>query len=270
MRTAIGALLLAAAVGSSGAPGAVAGPETAPGNGTDLSFPGGGSILFMPTNGRSLGDSAFGIVTSAGAVNGYFNGSRGSPLFASWDPSDPTRILAGRVGPRDLVRFGVSGTSLQRLDSWRRTPYLESVQYSADGRYMASKTSAGSDLRIRDLSGGGTRSISAPRGYLAGWTPSADVIISRRHSRYLTLDPRTGRSSRLVGQKRLGRGIPRGWVRRLHGRRVLVDGRTILLHARVVAPRSSFRRRRRNRRWTDPRHRTARSRNDLRSDVVAL
>src|SRR5207237_4180332 len=70
VQTAIGALLLAAAVGSSGAPGAVAGPETAPKNGTDLSFPGGGSILFMPTNGWSLGDSAFGIVTSTGGVHG--------------------------------------------------------------------------------------------------------------------------------------------------------------------------------------------------------
>jgi hypothetical protein len=211
-RTAIGALLLlGVAVGSSATPEAAAGPESPSARGPDLSFPGGGSILFMPMNGWSLGDSAFGIVTSRGAVNGYLSGSGGSPLFASWDPGDPTRILAGRVGSRDLVRFGVSGTSLQRLDSWRRTPYLEMVQYSADGRYIAWKTSGGSDLHIRDLSGGGTRSISGPRGYLAGWTPSADVIISGRHGRYLTLDPRTGRSSRLFAEKRSASSLPHGW-----------------------------------------------------------
>jgi hypothetical protein len=100
---------------------------------------------------------------------------------------------------------------LERLDSWRRTPYLEMVQYSADGRYMAWNAGGASDLRIRDLSRGGTRSIPGPRGYLAGWTSSADVVISGRHGRYLTLDPRTGRSSRLFGEKRSASWFPHRW-----------------------------------------------------------
>jgi hypothetical protein len=207
---AIGALLLAAAVGSSGAQGAVAGAEISPVRASDLSFPGGGSILFMPMNGWSLGDSAFGIVTSAGAVNGYFGGDGASPMFAAWDPADPTRVLVGRVHHEDLVRFGVSETSMQRLDAWRRTPYLESVQYSTDGRYMAWKTTAAADLRIRDLTGGGVSMIRAA-GYLVGWAPSGKLLISARHGRFRLMDPRSARVTPFLSKASISRELPRGW-----------------------------------------------------------
>jgi hypothetical protein len=210
-RTAIGAfLLLAVAVCSSATPEAVAGAEPPSARGADLSFPGGGAILFMPANGWSLGDSAFGIVTSMGAVHGYFSGRSGSPAFAYWDPADPSRILAGNLGPQDLVRFGVSGNALQRLDAWRRTPYLEAVHYSADGRYMAWRSTAHSELRIRNLSGGGVRRIHA-RGDLVGWLPSGQLLISARRGRYQLVDPRSAQVTPFLSKALISRELPNGW-----------------------------------------------------------
>ncbi len=163
----------------------------------------------MPANGWSLGDSAFGIVTSTGAVNGYLNGSGGLPLFASWDPGDPTSILAGRVGSRDLVRFGVSGTSLQRLDNWRRTPDLDSVQYSPDGGSLAWQA-AGFEIRVRDLSTGADRSVHAP-GHLVGWAPSGKLLVSARHGRFQLADPRSARVTPFLSKASISRELPRGW-----------------------------------------------------------
>src|ERR671922_255835 len=81
----------------------------------DLSFPGGGRILFLGAIGAGYDPRGIGLVQADGTLRRYPRDG----TFPYWDPVAPDRLLLVPGGPPTrTVSSGIEERELRRLDAW--------------------------------------------------------------------------------------------------------------------------------------------------------
>ena len=164
----------------------------------DLSFPGGGRILFLRSRGPGYAWGKPGIIESNGTVR-YF--PREPHAYPYWDPASSDRILMLPWGEPPVARsLEIEGDRLRAVGSWRTA---ELATYpSLDGTTLAytpidpSGRPRTGVLRLIDRSTG--RETAVPSGGLIpiAWTPRAELIASpSRGGATVLWNPWTGMTS---------------------------------------------------------------------------
>lgn len=174
--------LLAACEPGPDVPPASAPPSTPgePSADPDLSFPGGGRILFIPNVSSYSGH--FGIVDADGSTI-YLGDERFS--FPYWDPSAPTRLLTvpfdGAQHRRPRVRaLEIAGDDAIPAGSWPGSPSFTFL--SLDGGSIAFTPFRPSGrlrpgiVRVIDRATGRVKEIRSGTLVPTGWTPADELI----------------------------------------------------------------------------------------------
>jgi Tol biopolymer transport system component len=143
----------------------------------DLSFPGGGRILFLGAIGAGYDPRGIGLVQADGTLRRYPRDG----TFPYWDPVAPDRLLLVPGGPPTrTVSSGIEERELRRLDAWHTSEIP--VYPSLDGRWIAftpvdrSGRPRTAILRLIDRSTG--RETTVPSGGLTpiAWTPERELL----------------------------------------------------------------------------------------------
>jgi hypothetical protein len=129
----------------------------------DLSFLGGGRILYLVAPGPGYGWGQVGIIDSDGTARHY---PRDRHAFPYWDPAAPDRLLMLPWGSDPTTRsFEIDGDSLVEVGSWHTAEL--STYPSLDGSTIAFTPIDRSGrprwrvLRLIDRSSGLTRNVSS-------------------------------------------------------------------------------------------------------------
>jgi hypothetical protein len=163
----------------------------------DLSFPGGGRILFLRARGPEYDSGAIGLVEADGTVRGYPRHN----AFPYWDPVAADRLLLLPGGPPTrTISSEIEGDELRRLNSWHSSELP--VYPSLDGRSIAFTPVDRSGrprrrvLRLVDRTTGITRTVPSSGLAPLTWTPGHELLAAPwRGGHIVRWDPLTGASS---------------------------------------------------------------------------
>jgi WD40 repeat protein len=163
----------------------------------DLSFPGGGRILFLSAPEPGYDPRGIGLVEADGTIRRYGREN----TFPYWDPSAPDRLLLLPGGPPTRTTSSeIEGGELDRLDSWHTSEIP--VYPSLDGRLIAftpvdrSGRPRRRALRLIDRSTGITRTVPSDGLVPLTWTPSNELLaVPWRGGPVVRWNPRTGTTS---------------------------------------------------------------------------
>jgi dipeptidyl aminopeptidase/acylaminoacyl peptidase len=144
----------------------------------DLSFPGGGRILFLPSAAPGHVWRGVGVVDGDGTIH-HFPRHRFS--FPYWDPAAPDRILMLPLGPPATTRsYEIVGDTLRLVGSWHTSEL--STYPSLDGRTIAFTPVDRSGrfrtrvLQLIDRSSGATKTVRSSGLVPLEWTPGHELI----------------------------------------------------------------------------------------------
>jgi hypothetical protein len=144
----------------------------------DLSFFGGGRILFVQSPGPIYGWGKIGIVDPNGVAR-YF--PRGAHEFPYWDPASDDRILTLPFGSPPWTRsYEIDGDALRQVGSWRTAEVWTHV--SLDGTMLAfvpidrSGRPRWDVLRVVDRSTGRARTVPTNGLVPIGWAPHRGLL----------------------------------------------------------------------------------------------
>lgn len=161
----------------------------------ELSFPGGGRILFVPSRAPGYTSHGIGILEADGSIR-RFPAERFT--FPHWDPAASDRLLTLSHGARPEARsLRITGDALHLVGSWA-TPELFTSP-SPDGETIAYTPIDASGhprtgrLRLVDRPTGATSAV--PSGGLApiDWTPDGNLLAAPiSGGRLAVWDPVTG------------------------------------------------------------------------------
>lgn len=172
----------------------------------ELSFPGGGSILFRPSRGPGYISHGIGVVRSDGLVRRF---AAGLWTFPYWDPATPGHILTLSFESKPQARsFRIEDGQLRSVGAWRTSEGTFTFP-SPDGRTIA-YTPFGPErlrigiLRLVDRATGSSRTIRSDDLVPEGWTPNGKLLAAPWFGGDSVLwDPETGNTTPF-GQRRLG------------------------------------------------------------------
>lgn len=144
----------------------------------DLSFPGGGRILFLASRGPGYTWRKVGVVGADGIAR-YFHRNRNA--FPYWDPAAPGRILTLPYGPPVVTRsLEIVGDRLRPIESWHTAEVWTFP--SLDGRTIAfvpvdrSGRQRSDRLRLIDRSTGTVKTVVSGGLVPFGWAPDGKLI----------------------------------------------------------------------------------------------
>jgi hypothetical protein len=207
----------------------VAASSSVPSSSRDLSVPGGGRILFLPSEAPGYSSHGIGILEADGSIRRF---PAGSNTFPYWDPAALDRLLTLSHGDRPRARsFQIVGDSLHLVGAWRTS---ETFTFpSADGESIAYTPIDRSGLLRNDVLRLVDRSTSTGTSIRTGglvplsWAPGGRLLAEPLTGGDLVLwDPVTG-ATRPFGAGRfsavvwapggdrfaaaIGRGGPNPW-----------------------------------------------------------
>lgn len=172
----------------------------------DLSFPGGGRILFVPSRAPGYTGHGVGIVEADGSVR-RFQTARST--FPYWDPAASDRLLTLSYGSRPQAHsYEIAGDTLRLVGSWRTSgnPF---TLLSVDGETISFTPLDRSGhplidrLRLVERTTGTTTSISSGGLVPLDWTPEGKLLAAPWSGGDLVVwDPATG-ATKPFGPSRL-------------------------------------------------------------------
>jgi hypothetical protein len=176
-------------------------PVDEPATGRDLSFPGGGRILFLSARGPGYDSQRIGLLETDGTVHRY-------PLdhsFPYWDPAAADRLLLLPGGPPTRAfSVRIDGQVLTPLESWHTSEIP--VYPSVDGRLLAftpvdpSGRPRRGVLRLIDRAAGTSRRVASRGLAPVSWMPEHELIAAPWSGGDLVRwNPRTGATADFVG-----------------------------------------------------------------------
>jgi dipeptidyl aminopeptidase/acylaminoacyl peptidase len=161
----------------------------------DLSFPGGGRILFLRSEAPGYDWRSVGLLEADGDLHSF---RRQPHAFPYWDPGHDDRLLMVPYDPPAATRsYEILRDSLRLAGSWRTS--VQWIYPSLDGRRIAFTPFDRSGrlrtgvVRLIDRATGSVRTIRSGTLVPEGWTP-ADELLAAPWSGgpRVRWDPRTG------------------------------------------------------------------------------